>query len=213
MDQVVFCMISSHMHERRQEKWHRSRAKLTLFLLPFFLCLLEEFLPINFSHFYPNLASISQSTWSGTVQFSHSVISDFTTPWAAACQAYLSITNSRSMLKVMSIELVMPSNHLVLCHPLLLLPSIFPSIRVFANDSVLSIRWPKYWNSASSSVHSMNIQDWFPLGLTDMISLQSKGLSRVFQSSKASILWFLTFLIVQLSHPYVTTGKTIALTR
>ena len=116
------------------------------------------------------------------------------------------------MLKVMSIELVTPSNHLILCHPLLLLSSIFPSIRVFANDSVLSIRWPKYWNSASSLVHSMNIQDRFPLGLTDMISLQSKGLSRVFQSSKASILWFLPFLIVQLSHPYVTTGKIMALT-
>ena len=98
------------------------------------------------------------------------------TPWTAACQASLSITNSWSLLKLMSIESVMPSNHLILCRPLLLPPSIFPSIRVFSNQSVLRIRWPKYGTSAS--VHSVNIQDWFPLGWTGWISLQSKGLSQ-----------------------------------
>ena len=137
------------------------------------------------------------------------------TPWAAACQASLFITNSRSLLKLMSIELVMPSNHLFLCHPLLLLPSIFPSIRLFSNESVLRIRWPKYW-SFSFSINPFNIQDWFPLGWTGWISLQSKRLSRVlsnttvrkhqFSSSQLS-LWS------QLSHPYMTTEKTIALTR
>ena len=107
----------------------------------------------------------------------------FATPWTAACQASLSITNSQSLLKLMSIESVMPSNHLILCHPLLLPPSIFPSIRVFSNESVHCIRWPKYWNSASSSVLPMNIQDWFPLRWTGWISLQSKGLSRVFSNT------------------------------
>ena len=124
-----------------------------------------------------------------TVQFS-SVVSDSATPWIAAHQASLSITNSRSLLKLMSIESMMPSSHLILCHPLLLLPSIFPSIRAFANESVLHIRWPKYWVSASASVLPVNIQDWFPLGWTGWISLLSKGLSRV--SSKTSVQkhWF-----------------------
>ena len=105
----------------------------------------------------------------------------FATPWTAACQASLSITNSRSPPKTMSIESVMPSNHLILCHPLLLLPSIFPNIRVFSNESDLYIRWPKY--GASASVLLMNIQDWSPLGWTGWISLQSKGLSRVFSNT------------------------------
>ena len=104
-------------------------------------------------------------------------------PWTAACQASLSITNSRSLLKLMSIESVMPSNHLILCHPFLLLPSIFPSIRIFSNELVLCIRWPNIGVSASASVLLMNIQDWFPLGLTGWISLQSKGLSRVFSNT------------------------------
>ena len=97
----------------------------------------------------------------------------FVTPWTAARQASLSITNSRSLLKLMSIESVMPSNHLILCHPLLLLPSIFPSVRVFSKESVLCIRWIGL--SASASVLPMNIQDWSPLGWTGWISLQSKG--------------------------------------
>ena len=112
----------------------------------------------------------------------------------------------------MSIELVMPSNHLILCHPLLLLPSIFPRIRVFSKESVLHIRCQSTGVSSSASVLLINIQDWFPLGLTGWISFQSKGLSRVLQnySSKASILQRSAFFTVQLSHPYMTTG---ALTR
>ena len=107
----------------------------------------------------------------------------FVTPWTAARQASLSITNSQSLLKLLSIESVMPSNHLILSHPLLLLPSIVPSIRVFSNESVLRIRCPSIGASASASVPPMNIQDWFPLGLTGWISLQSKGLSRVFSNT------------------------------
>ena len=107
----------------------------------------------------------------------------FATPWTAACQASLSITNTWSLPKLTSIESVMPSNHLILCRPLLL-PSIFPSIRVFSNKSGLRIRWPQsFAASASASALPMNIQDWFPLGLTGWISLQSKGLSRVFSNT------------------------------
>ena len=95
----------------------------------------------------------------------------------------LSITNSRSSLRLMSIESVMQSSHLILCCHLLFLPSIFPSIRVFSNESVFHIRWPKHWSFSFSIVLPMNIQDWFPLGLTDWISLQSKGLSRVFSTT------------------------------
>ena len=105
----------------------------------------------------------------------------FVTACTAAHQASLSITNSQSLLKL--IESVMPSNHLILCHPFLLLPSIFPSIRVFSNESVLHIKWPKFGVSASASVLPMNIQDWFPLGLTGWVSLQSKGLSGVFNTT------------------------------
>ena len=109
----------------------------------------------------------------------------------------------------------MPSNHLILCRPLLFPPSILPSIRVFSNESVFRIRWPKYWSFSFSIFLPMNIQDWFPLGWTGLISLQSKGLSRVFSNTtiKASILWRSAFFIVQLSHPYMTTGKTVALIR
>ena len=120
--------------------------------------------------------------------------------------------HSQSLLKLMSIESVMPSNHFIFCCPLLL-SSIFPNIRVF---SVLCIRWQKYWSSVSASVHPMNIQDWFPLGLTGWISLQSKGLSRVFYNTtvqKHQHFSTQAFFMVQLSHPYMTTGKTIALTR
>ena len=115
------------------------------------------------------------------VQFSCSVMSDSATPWTAARQASLSITNSWSILKLMSIESVMPSNHLTLCHPLLLLPSIFPSIRVFSNEPVLRIRWPVI--PALASVLPMDTQDGYPLGWTGWISLQSKGLSRVFYNT------------------------------
>ena len=107
----------------------------------------------------------------------------FATPRTAACQASLSMASSQSLLKLMSIESVMPSSHLILCCPLFLLPSIFPSIRVFSNESVLRIRWQNVGVSALASVLTMNIQDWFPLGWTGWISLQSKGLSRVFSNT------------------------------
>ena len=107
----------------------------------------------------------------------------FANSWTAARQASLSITNSRSLLRLMCTESMMPSNHLILCRPLLLLISIFPSIRVFPNESALHITWPKYWSFISTSVLPMNTQDWSPLGWTGWISLQSKGLSRVFSNT------------------------------
>jgi len=130
--------------------------------------------------------------------------------------ASLSITNSQSLTKLMSIESVMPSNHLILCLPLLLLPLIFPSIRVFSNESVLCIRWPNYWsfsfNISPSNEHSGLIS--FRTDLLDLLAVQGTLKSLLqHHSSKASILWHLAFFIVQLSHPYMTTGKTIALTR
>ena len=119
----------------------------------------------------------------GSVQFSCSVVSDSVTPWTAAHQASLSITNTWSLLKLLSIELVMPSNHLILCHPLLLLPSIFPSIRVFPNESLLCIRWPKYCSFSFSISASNEYSELISyLGLTGLI-LQSKGLSRVFSNT------------------------------
>ena len=138
----------------------------------------------------------------------------FVTPWTGAHQASLSMANSQSFLKLMSIESVMPSNHLTLLWPLVL-PSIFTTIRVFSNDSVLHIRWPKYWSFSFSISPSNEYSGWFPLGWTGWISLQSKGLKSLLQhhSSKASILQCSAFFVVQLSHPYMTTGKTLALTR
>ena len=140
-------------------------------------------------------------------------MSDSTTPWTAAHQVFLSITNSQSLLKLISIELVMPSNHLFLCHSFLLLPSNFPSIRVFPNESVLLIRWPKYWRFSFSISPSKEHPGF--IGWPCWFSLQSKGLSRVFATPqfKASILQHSAFFTVQLSHPHMTTGKTIALTR
>ena len=137
-------------------------------------------------------------------------------PMVAACQTSLFFTISQSLLKLIPIELMMPSNHIILCHPLLLLLSIFPSIRVFfffSSESVPSLDDKSI--GASASVLPMNIRGWFPLGLTGLITLQSKGLSSLLQhhSSKASILQRSAFFIVQLSHPYMTTRKTIALTR
>ena len=123
------------------------------------------------------LAFWLKMTFSSVQSLSHVWL--FATPWPAICQASLPFTNSQSLLKLMSIESVMPSNHLILCCPLLLLPSIFPSIRVFSSESALRIRWPKYWVSASASALPMNIQGWFPLGLTGWISFLSKRLSKV----------------------------------
>ena len=140
----------------------------------------------------------------------------FTLPWTAACQASLSITSSWSLLKLMFTEWVMPSNHLILCRPLLLLPSIFPSIRVFSNESDLCIRWPKDW-SFSFSISPSNEYSGlisFRMDWLDLLAVQG-ALKSLLQhhSSKASILQCSAFFIVQLSHPYMTTGKTIALTR
>ena len=136
----------------------------------------------------------------------------FATPWTAACQASLSITNSKSLLKLMSIESLMPSNHLILCHLLFLLPSIFPSIRVFSNESVLHITWPKYWSFSFSISPSNEFQDWFPLGWTGWISLQSKGLSRVFSNTTVQKHQFFSAWLSLWSNSCMTTGKTIALT-
>ena len=140
----------------------------------------------------------------------------FVTPWTAACQASLSITKSQSLLKFMSIESVIPSKHFILCHPLLLLPSSFLSIRVFSSESALRIRWPKYWsfsfNISPSNEYSGLIPfrtDWL-----DPLAVQGTLMSLLqHHSSKASILQCSAFFIVQLSHPYMTTGKNIALTR
>ena len=140
----------------------------------------------------------------------------FATPCTAARQASLSITNSQSLFKLMSIESVMPSSHLILCRPLLLLPSIFPRIRVFYCDSVLRIRWPKYWSFSFSISPSKEYSglisftiDWF-----DLLAVQGTLKSLLqYHSSKASILRHSAFFMVQLSHPYMTTGKTTALTR
>ena len=140
----------------------------------------------------------------------------FVTPWTAACQASLFITNSCSLLKFMSIESVMPSDHLILCHPLLLPPSIFPSSRVFSNESVIRNRWPKYWNFSFSISPSNEYSGLISFGMDwfDLLAVQGTLKSLLqHHSSKASILWRSAFFIVQLSYPYVTTGKTIALTR
>ena len=151
-----------------------------------------------------------------SVQFSRSVVPDSATPWIAACQASLSITNSRSSPKLTCIELVMPSSHLILCLRLLLLPPIPPSIRVFSNESKLHMRWPKYW-SFSLSISPSNEHPGlasFRMDWLDLFAVQGT-LNSLLQhhSSKASILWHSAFFTIQLSHPHMTTGKTIALTR
>ena len=137
----------------------------------------------------------------------------FATPWTAARQASLSITNSQSLLKLMSIESLMPSNHLILCCPHLRLPSIFPSIRVFSNESVLCIRWPKYWSFSFSISPSSEYSGLisFRMDWLDLLAVQGTLKSLLqHQSSKASILRHSAFFLVQLSHPYMTTGKTLA---
>ena len=140
----------------------------------------------------------------------------FVTPWTATCQASLSITNSLSLHKLMSIISVMPSNYLILCRPLLFLPSIFPSIRVFSNELVLQIRWLKYW-SFSFSISPSNEYSGlisFRMDWLDLLAVQGTLQSLLqHHSSKASILQCSAFFVVQLSHAYMTTGKTIALTR
>ena len=153
--------------------------------------------------------------WHCSVQ-SVSCIRLFATPWTAARQAFLSITNSRSLLKLTCIMSVMPCNSLILCCPLLLLPSIFPSIRVFSNESLLHIGWPKYW-SFCFSIHPFNEYSGlisFRIDWLDLLAVQGTVKSLLqHHSSKASILQCSAFFIVQLSHPYMTTGKNIALIR
>jgi len=159
---------------------------------------------------------VQANAWASDPQISSiqslSCVQLFATLWTAAHQVSLSITNSQSLLKLKSIELVMPSNHLILCRPLLLLPSIFPSIGVFSNESVLRIRWPKYWSFSigPSNEYSGLIScrtDWF-----DLLAVQGP-LKSLHYSWQASILWCSAFFMVLLSHTYITTGKTIPLTR
>ena len=183
------------------------------------ICIYQVFQQIE-NIIYATESAFLKKTFLSIVQFSSfqslSRVWLFATPWTAAFQASLPITSSQSLLKPMLIESVMPSNHLILCHPLLLLPSIFPSIKVFSNESVLGIRWPKYqsfsFNISYSNEYSGLISfrvDWLDL-------LAVKGtLKSLLQhhSSKPSILQRSAFFIFQLSHPYMTTGKTVALTR
>jgi len=151
-------------------------------------------------------------TFSSVQSLSH--VQLFATPWTVAHRASLSITNSQSLFKLMSIELVMPSNHLTLCHPLLLPPSIFPRIRVFSKESVLHIRWPKYWSFSFSTSNEYSGLISFRIDWLDLLEVQGTLKSLLqHHSSKASVLWCSAFFIVQLSYPYMTTGKTIALTR
>ena len=176
-------------------------------------CETVEILIRNFWYIHITKCCTTINSFSSVQSLNHVWL--FAAPWTAACQASLSITNSLSLLKLTSIESVTPSKHLILCRPLLLLPSIFPSIRVFSKESVLHIRWPKYW-SFSLSISPSNEysglisfrMDWF-----DLFVVQGT-LKSLLQhcSSKASILRCSAFFMVQISHPYMTTGKTIALT-
>ena len=174
---------------------------------------------VSFASWYhlEGLCDYTCPTW---MQFSSvqsvSHVQLFATPWTTACQASLSITNSQSPPKPMSIELVMSSNHLILCHPFILLPSIFLSIRVFTNESALRIRWPKYWSFSFSISPSNEYAGLvsFRMDWLDLLAVQGTLKSLLqHHSSKASILQHSAFFIVQLSHPYITTGKTTALTR
>ena len=164
------------------------------------------------------MSSLTTDYFPYSVQFSSvqllSRVQLFATPWIAARQASLSITNFRSLPKLMSIESGMPSNHLILCHPLLLLPPILPSIRVFSNESTLRMRWPKYW-SFSFSISPSNEHPGliFRMDWLHLLTIQGTLKSLQHHSSKASILQCSAFFTVQLSHPYMITGKTIALTR
>ena len=179
------------------------------------LGLLAGFAPVKLQLSYTIQTGESVATKFSSVQSLNRVWL-FATPWTAACQASLSITNSQNFLTLMSIELVMPSNHFILCRPLLLLPSIFPNIRVFSNESILHIRWPKDWSFSFSisPSHEYSGLISFRMDWLDLLAVQ-EILKSLLQdhSSKASILWCSAFFIVQLSHPYMTTGKTIALTR
>jgi len=180
---------------------------MTFILSSFFLVVYMRMIPFKLSKFYSDQFSSVQPL---------SRVWLFVTPWIAACQASLSITNSWSSLKLTSIESVMPSSHLILCRPLLLLPPNPPSIRVFSNESALRMRWPKYWSFSFSIIPSKEHPGLIPFRMDDLDHLAVQGtLKSLLQhhSSKASILCRSVFFTVQLSHPYMTTGKTIALTR
>ena len=183
------------------------------------ICIYQVFQQIE-NIIYATESAFLKKTFLSIVQFSSfqslSRVWLFATPWTAAFQASLPITSSQSLLKPMLIESVMPSNHLILCHPLLLLPSIFPSIKVFSNESVLGIRWPKYqsfsFNISYSNEYSGLIS--FRVGWLDLLAVKGTLKSLLqHHSSKPSILQRSAFFIFQLSHPYMTTGKTVALTR
>ena len=154
--------------------------------------------------------------YNGTFSSVLSCVRLFATPWTAACQASLSITKSWSLLKFMSIESVMPSNHLILCHPFLLLPSIIPNIRVFSNESTLQMRWPKYWSFSFTNSPSNEYSGLISFRMDWLALLAVQGTLRSLlqhHSSKSSLLQRSAFFIVQLSPPYMTPGKTIVLTR
>ena len=144
---------------------------------------------LNNTHLLSHRPKVQDASQFSSVQ-SLSSVRLFATPWIAARQASLSITSSWSSLKLTSIESMMPSSHLILCHPLLLLPPIPPSIRVLSNESILLMRWPEYWSSALASFFPKNTQDWSPLEWTGWISLQSKGLSRVFSNTAVQMHQF-----------------------
>ena len=184
-------------------------ADSALFLTPWLMSFSKSHILLSLNDHILNWLSLIFPS----VQFSRLVVSD---PWTAACQASLFITSSQSSPKPMSIKSVMPCNHLILCHPLLLLPSIFPTIRIFSNESVLRIRWQDYWsfsfNIRPSNEHPGLIS--FRMDCLDLLAVQGMLKSLLqHHSSKASILWCSAFFIVQLSHPYMTTRNTIALTR
>ena len=183
---------------------------LLLYSLPSLLHFLD-----STCNWYHTISAILCLTYFTSVQ-SLSRVQLFATPGIAARQASLSITNSRSSLRLMSIESVMPSSHLILCCPVLLLPLIPPSIRVFSNESTLCMRWPKYWSFSFSIIPSKEIPRLisFRMAWLDLFGVQGTLKSLLqYHSSKASILQRSAFFTVQLSHPYMTTGKTIALTR
>ena len=175
-----------------------------------FCSLLNPQLPLlEISRYLMNIGWMNESFQFSSVQ-PLSRVQLFATSWTAEHQASLSITNSQSLLKLMSIESVMPSNHLILCHPLLLLPSIFPSISVLSNESVLHIRWPKYWSLSFSISPSHEYSGLISFGIDwlDLLAVQGTLKSLLqHHSSKASILQRSAFFMVQPSHPYMTTGK------
>ena len=200
--------------------WHYLSIFLTVDLLGK-VNLLAHTQCLHFSHFCFNSISIILKLFLLKLRQirsdqSLSCVQLFATPWITARQASLSITNSQSSLRLTSIESVMPSSHLILCRPLLLLPPIPPSIRVFSNESTLHIRWPKYWSFSFSIIPSKEIPGLisFRMDWLDLFAIQGTLKSLLqHHSSKASILWRSAFFTVQLLYPYMTTGKTIALTR